>query len=140
MAVRSKKGAYPHVEWLDLKGDGLMSECAIMKKDDKGNIYYFELGFCDAIDKQRVARMLQSRNAATFELWDLMSQTTLNNGVNALTYFHQLVKVISADGVIYTPRGGLVGSETRAGTYQETAPEATGDGFTDAKPTVTENG
>ena len=131
MAVRSRKGKFPHIEWLDLKGDGLMSECAIVKKDQHGNISFFELGKIDGIDKQRVARMVQGRNAETFELWDLMSQTTLNNGVNALQYFHQLVRVISADGVIYTPKGGVVGMETRPGTFQ--------DPMLDANPSVTEN-
>jgi hypothetical protein len=60
-----------------------------------------------------------------------MSQTTLNNGVNALTYFHQLVKVISEDGVIYTPKGGVVGMGTAPGTYQ--------DPMLDANPSVAEN-
>jgi hypothetical protein len=131
MAVRARKGKFPHIEWLDLKGDGLMTECAIMKKDPLGNISYFELNKIDAIDKQRVARLVQSRNAENFELWDLMSQTTLNNGVNALTYFHQLVKVNSEDGVIYTPKGGVVGMGTAPGTYQ--------DPMLDANPSVAEN-
>jgi len=131
MAVRTRKGKFPHIEWLDLKGDGLMVECAIMKKDAHGNISFFELGKIDSIDKQRVARLVQSRTAEQFELWDLMSQTTLNNGVNALTYFHQLVRVISADGVIYSPKGGVVGMETRPGTYQ--------DPLLDANPSVAEN-
>lgn len=122
MPVRTRKGKFPHIEWLDLKGDGLMHECAIMKRDEHGNIYYFELGKCDGIDKQRVARLVRNRNAENFELWDLMSQTTLNNGVNALTYFHQLVKIISPDGVIYSPKGGVVGMDTRAGTFQDAAP------------------
>lgn len=108
--VTQSAGQLPHVRWLDLKGQGLMVECAIMKEDEQGNIYYFELGNLDNIDKQRVGRLLRSRNATTMQLWDLMSNTTLNNGVNALTYFHQLVKVISADGVIYTPKGGVVGT------------------------------
>ena len=39
-----------------------------------------------------------------------MDNTTLNNGVNALTYFHQLVQIITQKGVIYSPRDGVVGT------------------------------
>lgn len=112
MKVRTSAGQFPHVKWIDLKGNGLMVECAVMKEDAQGNLYYFELGRLDNIDRQRIARLLTSRNAKTMELWDLMSNTTLNNGVNALTYFHQLVKIISADGVIFQPRAGTVGTGT----------------------------
>lgn len=112
MTVRTSPGQFPHVKWIDIKGNGLMVECAVMKEDAQGNIYYFELGRLDDIDRQRIARLLTSRNAPNMELWDLMSNTTLNNGVNALSYFHQLVKIISADGVVFSPRAGTVGTGT----------------------------
>lgn len=118
MTITQRQGAHTHIKWLDLQQNGLMVECAIMKEDAQGNIYYFPLGGLDSIDKGRMARILQNRNSNNFPLWDLMSQTTLNNGVNALTFFHQLVKVISPDGVIYTPKGGVVGTATRAGTVR----------------------
>ena len=141
-----RSGASPHIKWLELKKDGIMHECAIMKVDAHGNKYYFELGKIDRIDKQRMARLLQNRNADRMELWDLMSSTTLNNGVNALTYFHQLVKIISPDGVIYSPQGGVVGMSRRAGEVALDAganpvPAAAeqSDGFADANPSITEN-
>lgn len=146
MAITMRDGASPHIKWLELNGDGIMHECAIMKTDPHGNVYYFELGKIDHIDKQRMARLLQNRNANAFELWDLMSQTTLNNGVNALTYFHQLVKIVSPMGTKYTPRGGVIGSERRAGEValdpqanpvQQNVAE--GDGFSAANPSVTDN-
>lgn len=108
--VRTSPGQFPHIQWIDIKGRGIMVECAVMKTDSHGNMYYFELGMLDAIDKQRIARIVQSRNALTMELWDLMSNTTLNNGANALQYFHQLVKIISASGVEYSPRAGSIGT------------------------------
>lgn len=110
MTIRTHKGTLPHVEWIDLKGNGVMVECCVMKRDAFGNIYFLELPSLDQIDKTRVARILMNRNAPNFELWDLMSQVTLNNGVNALAYFHQLVKIITPDGVIMNPRAGTVGS------------------------------
>lgn len=110
MAITRRKGGLPHVEWIDLKGNGVLIECAIFKEDGFKNVYYLEIPNLDNIDKTRLARMLRSRNAETFELWDLMSQVTLNNGLNALDYFHQLVKVITPDGVIMNPRAGTVGT------------------------------
>lgn len=104
-----RPGRLPHIYWIDLKNNGVLIECAVVKTDANGNRFYFEVGPLDGIDKQRLTRILTSRNARNFELWDLMSNVTLNNGVNALSYFHQLVKIISAQGVIYNPRAGVVG-------------------------------
>lgn len=104
-----RPGRLPHIYWIDLKDNGVLYECAVMKTDGNGNRFYFEVGPLDGIDKQRLTRILTSRNAKSFELWDLMSNVTLNNGINALGYFHQLVKIISEQGVIYNPRAGVVG-------------------------------
>lgn len=111
--MRVEKTDVPHVEWLELHGDGLMHECAIMKRDAQGNTHFIEVGKLDRIDKSRLSRILGNRNASSMELWNLMSDITLNNGVNALTYFHQLVRVVSANGTIYNPRSGVVGTSVR---------------------------
>lgn len=108
-SVQTRKGQHAHVEWIDLKGNGLYVECAVMKRDDFGNIFFIEIPAMDRIDKTRIARIISNRNAQTFELWDLMSQITLNNGMNALSYFHQLVKVITPSGIVMNPRAGTVG-------------------------------
>lgn len=107
--VQSRVGKLPHVEWLDLKNDNTFCECVVMKRDPNQNIYYFQVNELDTIDKKRLSRILHGRHAATMELWDLMSQVTLNNGVNALSYFHQLVKVVTPSGSVYTPRTGMIG-------------------------------
>jgi hypothetical protein len=104
------KSKYPHVEWIDLKNDGTLVECAIMRKDANGNIYFFEVGNLDNVDKQRLFNIIVDRNASRYELWDLMSQKTLGNGLNALEYFHQLVKVITPAGQVMTPRAGVLGA------------------------------
>lgn len=118
--VRVVPGAYPHVHWIDLKGDGTMHECAVMKKDQFGNIYFFEIAKLDKVDKQRLFNFLTSRNAKQFELWDLLSQRTLGNGVNALDYFHQYVSVITPSGKVKRPRLGEIGLGTvsRAGVIK----------------------
>lgn len=112
MAVNMQEGNMPHIFWIDLKNDGVYTECAVMKKDGLGNIYYFPLNALDDIDKRRLARILSNRNANHFELWDLMSNITLNNGVNALTYFHQLVQVLTPGGRSMRPQEGVIGVGT----------------------------
>jgi hypothetical protein len=61
------------------------------------------------IDKQRLRNIVMNRNAGLYELWDLMSQITLGNGVNALLYFNQLVKVRTAGGATVPFGTGRVG-------------------------------
>ena len=122
MPITKRKGNFPHVSWLDLKGNGVLTECAIFKEDGLGNIYYIELPKLDGIDKNRLARIVRGRHAANYELWDLMSQVTLNNGLNALEYFHQLVKVITPDGIVMNPRAGIQGTGTvNTGNKEEMA-------------------
>jgi len=80
-----------------------------MKRDDFGNIFFIEIPTLDVIDRDRLSRILANRNAGHFALWDLMSQITLKNGINALAYYHQLVHIITPSGVIMDPRAGTVG-------------------------------
>lgn len=108
MTVRD--GQFEHVKWIDLKGNGILVECAVLKTDAQGNYYFIEIPVLDRIDKGRLARILTNRNAGHFPLWELMAQITLNNGMNALDYFHQLVKVITAAGVIMNPQQGRIGT------------------------------
>lgn len=103
---------YKHVKWLELK-PGMMTECAIMKEDEYGNFYFFEIAKLDSIDKQRLFKLITNRHAGNFPLWDLMSQHTLGNGMNSLNYFHQLVKIVTPDGVITDPRAGRIGLGTQ---------------------------
>lgn len=106
--MHRKKSTIHHLEWLDLSGNGTLTECAIMK-EERGNIFHIQLTHLDDIDKKRLVSILSSRNASTMELWDLMMQVTLGNGINALDYFHQLVKVITPSGEIMDPMSGRRG-------------------------------
>ena len=113
MQINQREGSYPHVRWIDLKGNGIMIECAVLKQDQIGNIYYIEIPALDDIDRGRLVKILTNRNSRSFELWDLMSQITLNNGINSLDYFHQLVRVITPAGVIMRPHEGTIGTGER---------------------------
>ena len=116
-----KSTQHPHIEWIELAGDGMLHECAVLKRDNFGNVYYFKTNTLDNIDKQRLAAILSDRNANNFELWDLMSHRTLGNGVNALAYFHQLVKVLTPNGKTVELQSGQVGV---SGTQSVAAPAA----------------
>jgi len=116
MAIQMYQGSLPHIFWIDLRQDGTFTECAVMKRDKLGNVFYFPLTAIDDIDKKRLHKIVTNRNAVHFELWDLMSNITLNNGVNALSYFHQLVRVMTPAGQSRRPQEGVVGINARDGT------------------------
>lgn len=118
------KGKYPHIEWLDLGQNGVLVECAVMKRESNGDVYFFSLEQIDQIDKHRLARILRGRNANLFDLYDLMSQVTLGNGVNALIYFQQLTKVRTASGQIFPATASRHGMPTQQ--VSRTLDEATG--------------
>ena len=109
MAITVKPGKYPHVYFIDINDDGTVVECAVMRQDPQGNIYYIRLDSLDSIDAQRLLKVLQSRNVETMELWDAMANVTLGNGVNCLEYFHQLTKVLTPSGVVMKPTQGQYG-------------------------------
>ena len=104
-----KSREYPHIEWLELHApDGIMHECAVMRRTGDGNVLFFKTNDLDEIDRRRLAGILADRNAGNFELWDLMSQKTLGNGMNALAYFNQLVKLLTPNGKIMDPKSGQI--------------------------------
>mgnify|MGYP000501144428 CR=1 FL=1 len=35
---------FPHVKWIDLQGEGIATECAVLKEDGNGNVYFLEIG------------------------------------------------------------------------------------------------
>ena len=102
------KSKYPHIEWIDLEQNNMMVECAILKRDNLGNTYFIRLDNMDMIDKKRLLKIVTNRNAHLYELWDLMSNVTLGNGVNALTYFHQLAKIATQNGRIMKPSNSVM--------------------------------
>lgn len=117
-----KSREYPHIEWFELNADGILHECAVMRRTPDGNVLYFKTNDLDDIDKRRLAGILSDRNANNFELWDLMAQKTLGNGMNALAYFNQLVRMITPSGKVVDPRSGQMGGQV--GTINTNTPAA----------------
>lgn len=106
--------SYPHVEWIDLEGNGTLTEVAVVKKDSSNNVFFIKLTNLDIIDRRRLVNIITNRNAANFALWDLLSNATLGNGMNALNYFHQFVKVKTPRGQILDPGSGSIGAAVPA--------------------------
>lgn len=100
-AVSLRQGNSPHTAWINLYGDQRWYECAIMKEVSKNTYRFIQINKLDRIDQQRLARIVHSPRAASHPLYDLMAQTTLQNGMNALKYFDQFVEVLAPDGKIF---------------------------------------
>ena len=108
---RLKPSGMHHIFVLDILGDGRLREVAVVKmvKDHTGaiqTIYYIDVALLDNVDKGRIKAIVTSTHADKYEMWDLLSQNTLNNGKNALDYFHQLARSVNGPGAINTNLGG----------------------------------
>lgn len=104
------KTSLHHVYYLDVNDDGQYREVAVVKKDANGSVYYIDVQLLDMVDKGRLKKMVTDIHADKYELWDLMSQKRLSNGINALDYFHRLVRVKKAPGSVNTMMGGGLAS------------------------------
>jgi len=100
---------YDHIFLADVKSQGVLEECAVLKEFANGDIAFFPVNNMDTLDKQRLLSIVTHRNAKMMPLWDLMRGVTLKNGRNALDYFHQYVKVRTVSGVMLLPRAGQTG-------------------------------
>lgn len=134
---RLKKTNLNHVFLFDVNNDGAFREIAVVKivrsgpkeDDDIVTMHYIDVASLDNIDKGRLKAIVTSPHADKYELWDLMSQphSVLNNGKNALDYFHQLVRIARGPGSINTSMGGgLAGVKAESNTI-------IGTGFTDPR-------
>ena len=92
-----------HVFLIDWNDDGLLKEIAIVMETQDGTIFGIEVEKLHPIDKSRLKKVITSVHADKYALWELLSQGRLNNGLNALDFFHQnYVKV-------KRPRGAVIG-------------------------------
>jgi len=111
---RLRKTGFHHIYFYDKSGDGRMIEVALVKAEKAGGrittIRYIDVNLLDNVDKGRLKTIVTNVHADKYELWDLMSQNTLNNGKNALDYFHQLTIEERGPGSINTAMGGGLSS------------------------------
>lgn len=113
--TRLKKTNLNHIYHFDILNDGRYREVAVVKLDKLPDnsirsIFYIDVALLDLVDKGRLKAIVTNRHADKYELWDLMAQTQLSNGKNALDYFHQVTKVEHGAGSVTTGfSGGLAG-------------------------------
>ena len=102
---------------IDLQRNGVAVEVTLVKTveagvDESGNpqyeIWFIRNDELDSIDRQRLLEVLQkSARVNDFQpLYETLADVTLGNGVNALDYFHQYVKVLYPSGKIKRPKLG----------------------------------
>lgn len=116
-----------HLERISLKNDGVFEEVLIMSKNENtGDIYYIAVNDLDTIDKKRVIRILSRRDANNYPLYDLMANETLANGMNALEFFHQLVKIRTVNGDIFPVNSGKTGGRVEVQEEEAAAPRRPG--------------
>lgn len=105
-AANAPKSSFNHVEFIDVNDDGILEEVAVIKKWDDGSLSYIDIATLGNIDKARLLKIVSGQHADKYDLWELLSQATLSNGMNALDFFHQnLVKVRRAEGSTSTSLG-----------------------------------
>jgi hypothetical protein len=97
------QGKYPHIGWLNYQDENKYEECAVVKKYPDGSWAIIPLKSLDDVDKQRIYKFVTSSQAPRYELWEIMKESRLGNGVNALTYFHQLVILVTPDRKVSVP-------------------------------------
>lgn len=105
------------IKRLDLNRNGVAIEVTVVNSIEVGTnekgVPQYEIWFIrndelDAIDKTRLLEVLnKSARVNDFQpLYETLADVTLGNGMNALDYFHQYVKVLYPSGVIQRPRLG----------------------------------
>jgi hypothetical protein len=106
-----------HVFLIDWNDDGILKEIAVVMEAQDGTIYGIEVDKLHPIDKARLKKFLVSVHADKYPLWELLSQGKLNNGINALDFFHaNYVKVKRPKGSILG--GGLASVEVYSSDRQ----------------------
>jgi len=80
----------PHIFLCDIEGTGLLKEIAVVKKFKDGTINYIDIDPLHPIDKARLKKIVVSaqQRQDSRGLWEIMSESRLSNGMNALDFFH----------------------------------------------------
>lgn len=107
----------PHIRNVDIDDSGLLTEIAVVKEIEDGTIHYINISTLADIEKARLKKILLSPHADKYPLWELLSQATLSNGMNALDFFHyNFIKIKRAKGSKPLKSAGLDSTNTLADT------------------------
>ena len=109
--TRFATSKYNHVYWADITGNGLIQEVIVIAHAPNGTVWFVPVNSLDHIDRARIFRLINDRTSTMLPLYEIMSHTRLNNGVNALEYFHQLTKMMTPSGTITRVNAGYLGAQ-----------------------------
>ena len=115
-----------HIFLLDIQDNGQLREVAVMKKWENGSVSYIDVGLLDNIDRGRMKDIVTGMHKDNYELYELMFQKKLSNGINALEYFNQLTKHKLTPGSNTSALGGSL-----SGVRAEKSSNMVGAEFTD---------
>jgi len=102
-AIEKRATDLRHVYLCDWNDDGILREIAVVMETQDGTLFGIDVDKLHPIDKARLKKVITSVHADKYPLWELLSQARLNNGMNALDFFHNnYVKV-------KRPRGAVIG-------------------------------
>lgn len=86
--IELKPTTLPHIYLCDIDDSGLLKEIMLVKKFKDGSIYYIEIDPLHQIDKSRIKKIVSQPLADKQEGWEVLSNSKLSNGMNALDFFH----------------------------------------------------
>jgi hypothetical protein len=135
MATKIEKRAtdLKHVFLVDWNDDGILREIAVVMETDDGTIFGIDVDKLHPIDKARLKKVITSVHADKYPLWELLSQARLNNGMNALDFFHNnYVKV-------KRPRGSVIGGGLASIELDVDDGKLIGSSFSDPRGAVVSN-
>lgn len=120
----------PHIHFIELEPHSGEEHMCVLVKHDKvsGDRYIIQVKDLDNIDERRIVDILRKRDSKRLPLWEVLSNETLRNGMNALEYFHQYVKVLTQNGRIVNPDSTRRGKTVTTRRVARPAPQAQQDG------------
>lgn len=119
-----------HVFLIDWNDDGLLKEIAVVMETQDGTLFGIDVEKLHPIDKARLKKVITSVHADKYPLWELLSQGRLNNGMNALDFFHaNYVKV-------KRPRGAVIGGGLASVALDLDDGKVIGSSFSDPRGAV----
>lgn len=122
-----------HVFLIDWNDDGILKEIAVVMEAQDGTVFGIEVDKLHPIDKARLKKVIMSVHADKYPLWELLSQGRLNNGMNALDFFHaNYVKV-------KRPRGAVIGGGLASIELDIDDGKLIGSSFSDPRGAVVSN-
>lgn len=103
-----------HIDLMELDESGIKREVAVLKRWKDGSVSYIQVDTLDKYDVGRIRSAIEGPLGDKYELHEILALTKLNNGMNALDFFHQLAKVKRPDGTRALPQSRRSVRNTRA--------------------------